>query len=83
MMSVEHHDTDCFTLKLSGQDIYDLIALLEQFAVKDDCYLRVEQCVKFAELLRDSASQDGWGAGPAGPRPRRRDRSALSGTSCR
>jgi hypothetical protein len=49
-----------FKVLFDGQQIYDLLELLESRAVQDDSYLRVRQCVSFAETIREQARAQGF-----------------------
>lgn len=49
-----------FRFELTGREIYDLLALLEDRAVAETSYLRVRQAVYFAERVREQARREGF-----------------------
>jgi len=49
-----------FEVCLSGRDIYKLLGLLEELAVKDTAYLEVRSAVYFAESIRDQVKEQGF-----------------------
>lgn len=49
-----------FTLQFKGEDIYRLLALLEERAAPQGKYLEVRQSVYFAEKLREQVQGQGF-----------------------
>jgi hypothetical protein len=57
---IQHNRTRPFHVKFTGKEIYELISLLEQRALKSECYLDVRQAVYFAEFVREQAKKQGF-----------------------
>jgi hypothetical protein len=49
-----------FELHLRGREIYQLLHLLEELAVRDASYLEVRSAVYFAERLREQVKEQGF-----------------------
>jgi len=47
-------------IALTGQQVYDLLEMLETRAVEETCYLRVRQAVVFSELVREQVRAQGF-----------------------
>ena len=49
-----------FTIKLTGQQVYDFLHMCEERAMEGRNYLAIRQAVAFAELIRDQVKEQGF-----------------------
>lgn len=57
---IKHNRTGIFSLRLSGEDVYRLLQLLEERAAPQGKYLEVKQSVYFAEHFREQVRGQGF-----------------------
>lgn len=50
----------CFEVKMRGKEIYRLLSLLEDLAVRENAYLEVRSAVYFAEKIREQVQEQGF-----------------------
>lgn len=50
----------CFEVRLRGKEVYRLLNLLEELAVKESMYLEVRSAVYFAEKIREQVKEQGF-----------------------
>lgn len=50
----------CFEVRLRGKEVYSLLTLLEELAVRESAYLEVRSAVYFAETIREQVNEQGF-----------------------
>lgn len=50
-----------YTVRLTGQEVYNVLHLLEEWAVETESYYRLVGCVSIAEKVREQVRAQGWG----------------------